>query len=449
MNLSLHNTMSRARETLTPIDPANVRLYACGPTVYDFAHIGNARMVVVFDVLFRTLRALYGDSHVTYVRNITDIDDKIINAAAANGETIADLTARTEKQFNEDMAALHCLPPTHTPRATEYVQQMLALIAALIAKGHAYEAEGHVLFNVPSMKNYGELSRRNRDDQIAGARVDVAPYKRDPADFVLWKPSAPEQPGWDSAYGRGRPGWHIECSAMSRALLGDNFDIHGGGLDLIFPHHENEIAQSCCASGLPQLANIWMHNGFVTVNGEKMSKSLGNFFTVHDLLQDWDGEVIRYALLTAHYRQPLDFTPELLAQSKAGLDKIYLALRGIPATMDQPNILKKSGLLDDLNTTEALTQIHYWTGALNKGDTSAASKIRAAGALLGIAEQDSESWLQSGKGLDAAAIDAKITARLAARAARDFAKADAIRNELAAGGIILEDSGATTAWRRA
>lgn len=449
MNLSLHNTMSRARETLTPIDPANVRLYACGPTVYDFAHIGNARMVVVFDVLFRTLRALYGDSHVTYVRNITDIDDKIINAAAANGETIADLTARTEKQFNEDMAALHCLPPTHTPRATEYVQQMLALIATLIAKGHAYEAEGHVLFNVPSMKNYGELSHRNRDDQIAGARVDVAPYKRDPADFVLWKPSAPEQPGWDSAYGRGRPGWHIECSAMSRALLGDNFDIHGGGLDLIFPHHENEIAQSCCASGLPQLANIWMHNGFVTVNGEKMSKSLGNFFTVHDLLQDWDGEVIRYALLTAHYRQPLDFTPELLAQSKAALDKIYLALRGIPATMDQPNILKKSGLLDDLNTTEALTQIHYWTGALNKGDTSAASKIRAAGALLGIAEQDSESWLQSGKGLDAAAIDAKITARLAARAARDFAKADAIRNELAAGGIILEDSGATTAWRRA
>jgi len=446
MTISLYNTMSRTREEFTPIDAANVRFYACGPTVYDFAHIGNARMVVVFDVLFRTLRALYGDAHVTYVRNITDIDDKIMHAAAANGETIYDLTQRTEKQFNMDMAAIGCMMPTHTPRATEYVPQMLDIIAALVAKGHAYEAEGHVMFNVPSMKNYGMLSRRSMDELIAGARVDVAPYKRDAADFVLWKPSAQDQPGWDSPYGRGRPGWHIECSAMSGALLGDIFDIHGGGIDLVFPHHENEIAQSCCAHGTDRLANIWMHNGFITVNGEKMSKSLGNFFTVHDLLKDWGGEVIRYALLSSHYRQPLDFTPELLAQSKAALDKTYLALRGFQ-TEAAPDILVESGLLEDLNTHEAITRIHGWTTALNKHDYGAIDKIRALGKILGILQKDPDEWLQGSA--DSGAIEEKIAARTAAKKNKDFKTADAIRDELTAMRIILEDGPSGTTWRRA
>jgi len=446
MKLSLYNTLSRAREILTPIDASNVRMYACGPTVYDFAHIGNARMVVVFDVLFRTLRALYGDHVVTYVRNITDIDDKIMNAAAANGETIFDLTRRTEQRFNTDMNALNCLLPTHTPRATEYVSQMLEIVSALIAKDHAYEAEGHVMFNVPSMKNYGMLSRRSMDDMIAGARVDVAPYKRDPADFVLWKPSAPDQPGWDSRYGRGRPGWHIECSAMAGALLGDVFDIHGGGIDLVFPHHENEIAQSCCAHGTDRMANIWIHNGFITVNGEKMSKSLGNFFTVHDLLKDWDGEVIRYALLSAHYRQPLDFTPELLAQSKAALDKTYLALRGFP-TEAEPDVLVESGLLEDLNTHESITKIHEWTTALNKNDYDAINKIRALGKILGILQKDPDTWLQGDA--DASDIEKKIAARTAAKKNKDFKTADAIRNELTIMGIILEDGPSGTTWRRA
>ena len=443
MKLHLHNTMTRERSELKPIDPNNVRVYACGPTVYDFAHIGNARMVVVFDVLFRVLSAIY--PCVTYVRNITDIDDKIINAAAENGETIGDLTARTEEQFNHDMATLNCLQPTYTPRATEYVPQMLEIIAALIAKGHAYEAEGHVLFSVPSMKNYGGLSRRSMDDMIAGARVEVAPYKRDAADFVLWKPSTGEQPGWDSAYGRGRPGWHIECSAMAEALLGNVFDIHGGGIDLIFPHHENEIAQSCCAHGTDELARVWMHNGFITANGEKMSKSLGNFFTVHDLLKKWDGEVIRYALLSAHYRQPLDFTDELLVQSKAALDKTYLALRGFP-TEATPNVLAESGLLEDLNTHAAITKIHEWTTALNKHDYDAIDKIRALGKILGILQRDPDEWLQGDA--DAGSIEDRIRDRYAAKKSKDFKTADAIRDELLAAGIILEDNPHGTTWRR-
>jgi cysteinyl-tRNA synthetase len=446
MTLSLYNTLTREKSAFKPIDPKNVRMYACGPTVYDFAHIGNARMVVVFDVLFRTLRAIYGEKHVTYVRNITDIDDKIITAAAAKGEPIGALTARTEQQFNADMAAIGCVMPTHTPRATEYVPQMLEMIAALIARGNAYEAEGHVLFNVPSMKNYGGLSRRNMDEMIAGARVDVAPYKKDAADFVLWKPSAPEQPGWDSPYGRGRPGWHIECSVMAGALLGPTFDIHGGGIDLIFPHHENEIAQSCCAHGTDCLANVWMHNGFITVNGEKMSKSLGNFFTVHDLLQTWDGEVIRYALLSAHYRQPLDFTEELLQQSKASLDKTYLALRGHKIEAE-PDVLAESGFLDDLNTPMALTKIHEWTTALNKHDYNAIDKIRALGKILGLFQKDSDEWLQGDA--DAELIENKIRARYAAKASKDFKAADAIRDELNAMGIILEDTPNGTTWRRA
>lgn len=444
MKLALYNTLSREKSEFQPMDKNNVRMYVCGPTVYDYAHIGNARPVVVFDVLFRLLQTLY--PNVTYVRNITDIDDKIMNAAAANGETIGDLTARTEKQFNTDMDALGTLRPTHTPRATEYVPQMLDIISKLIAKGHAYEAEGHVLFSVPSMQHYGALSRRSMDEMIAGARVDVAPYKKDAADFVLWKPSAPDQPGWDSAYGRGRPGWHIECSAMAGALLGEVFDIHGGGIDLVFPHHENEIAQSCCAHGTDQMARIWMHNGFLQVNGEKMSKSLGNFFTVYDLLQKWDGEVIRYALLSAHYRQPLDFTEELLTQSKAALDRTYLALRGFP-TEAEPNVLVESGLLDDLNTPLALGKIHEWTTKLNKQDFDAIDKIRSLGKVLGLFQKDPEAWFKSGA--DADMIEDKIRARKQAKKDKDFQTADAIRDELTAMGIIIEDSPHGTTWRRA
>ncbi|MEC8564466.1 MAG: cysteine--tRNA ligase, partial [Pseudomonadota bacterium] len=319
MTLQLHNTLTRTKAPFVPLDPSHVRMYVCGPTVYDLAHIGNARPVVVFDVLFRVLRAAYPAARVTYVRNITDIDDKINQRARESGEAIGDITARTTAVFQADMAALGTLPPTVEPRATAHVAQMIAMIETLIAGGHAYAAEGHVLFSVPSMADYGRLSGRDRDEQIAGARVEVAPYKRDPADFVLWKPSDADTPGWDSPWGRGRPGWHIECSAMSREYLGETFDIHGGGLDLVFPHHENEIAQSRCAHGSDCMAAVWMHNGYVTVEGEKMSKSLGNFYTVHELLADHPGEAIRYALLTAHYRAPWDFSLAGLARAKTAL----------------------------------------------------------------------------------------------------------------------------------
>src|ERR1700744_5107262 len=315
-----------------PIDPDNVRMYVCGPTVYDEPHIGNARPVVVFDILFRLLRSVYGAGHVTYARNITDIDDKIIQRAAENGEAIGDLTARVTEQYEDDMAALGCLAPTIRPKATEAIPQMIAMIDRLIASGHAYAAEGHALFAVRSFAAYGELSGRSVDEQIAGARVEVAPYKRDPADFVLWKPSTADQPGWDSPWGRGRPGWHLECSAMSAAHLGESFDIHGGGLDLIFPHHENEIAQSRSAFGHAIMAKYWMHNGFLNISGEKMSKSLGNFFTVHELLDQYPGQAVRLLRVSAHYRQPLDFNHDGLVQAKAPLARWYGQLRGNRAT---------------------------------------------------------------------------------------------------------------------
>ena len=326
MALTIYNTLSREKEPFTPIEPAHVRLYVCGPTVYDYVHIGNARPVVAFDVLYRLLKRHY--PRVTYVRNITDIDDKIMNRAAESGESIDALTDRTGAAYQTDMARLGALAPDHEPRATQYVGQMIALIERLIARGHAYVAEGHVLFSVPSMPDYGQLSRKPRDELVAGARVEVAPYKKDPADFVLWKPSSEAQAGWPSPWGRGRPGWHIECSAMSGALLGETFDIHAGGLDLIFPHHENEIAQSRSAFGHAIMAKYWMHNGFLNISGEKMSKSLGNFLTVHELLDQYPGEVIRLLLLSAHYRQPLDFNQDGLQQAKATLDRWYGALRG-------------------------------------------------------------------------------------------------------------------------
>jgi cysteinyl-tRNA synthetase len=488
MPLQLTNTLTRAKQVFEPIDPKNVRMYVCGPTVYDLAHIGNARPVVVFDVLFRLLRHIYGAEHVTYARNITDVDDKIINAARESGEAIDAITTRTAKAFHDDMAALGALPPTVEPRATQHIPQMIALIERLIARGHAYAADGHVLFSVPSDENYGALSRRDRDEMIAGARVEVAPYKRDPADFVLWKPSTPEQPGWPSPWpnewgGRGRPGWHIECSAMSAAHLGETFDIHGGGQDLIFPHHENELAQSTCGTD-GQFARYWMHNGYVVVGGEKMSKSLGNFFTVRQLLEadDWPGEAhkkgeaIRLTLLSAHYRQPLDFASEKLADAKAQLNRLYGALRhasGVKPAKGKapPGVL--AALKDDLNTPLALAELHELAGELNKARDNMAKadlegQLLAGGALLGLLQANPEIWFKgvsikvpTGQlkitgheptvtvGPSEEEIEKLISNRTAARKARNFAEADRIRDELAAKGIVLEDSGAGTSWRRA
>jgi cysteinyl-tRNA synthetase len=456
MTIHLYNTLTREKEVFAPIDPKNVRMYVCGPTVYDYAHIGNARPVVVFDTLFRLLRHTYGEAHVTYVRNITDIEDKIMDAAKASGEEISSLTARTTKYFHDDMGALNAMQPTREPRATEFVPQMVALMETLVAKGFAYAAQGHVLFHVPAMQDYGQLSRRSLDDMIAGARVEVAPYKKNPADFVLWKPSTPDQPGWDSPWGRGRPGWHIECSAMSGALLGEVFDIHGGGIDLIFPHHENEIAQSRCAHGTPVMARTWMHNGFVQVNGQKMSKSLGNYFTVHELLEEGHrGEAIRLALLSSHYRQPTDITREGIKEAKAQLDRFYTALQK-HATVEAkpaPSAHLLAALADDLNTPLAISEMHEMLSKLNKAggeaDARAAkAELLGAGALLGLLQQDPTAWLQSTDGLDGAEIECQIEARKQARKAKNFAEADRIRKVLADQGIILEDGPQGTTWKR-
>lgn len=456
MPIRIHNTLTRHKEDFEPLDPKRVRFYVCGPTVYDFAHIGNARPVVVFDVLFRLLRHVYGAGAVTYVRNVTDVDDKIIAAAKENGEQIRDLTERTFKAYRDDMAALGALDPSEQPRCTETIPQMVAMIEVLIGKGHAYEAEGHVLFNVPSMANYGELSRRSLDDMIAGARVEVAPYKKHPADFVLWKPSTDDQPGWPSPWGKGRPGWHIECSAMAKDLLGETFDIHGGGIDLIFPHHENEIAQSRCAHDGAPLARYWMHNGFVQVNGEKMSKSLGNFFTVRELLEKGHrGEAIRLALLTGHYRQPIDITDDGLRSARQQLDRLYGALRGVAADKGAPSLPVLAALEDDLNTPLALSHLYETLGALNRATSDRdrarlAGELRASGALLGLLEADPEAWFTAtADGLDASAIEAQIAARNAARKSRNFAEADRIRDALLADGILLEDGPSGTSWRRA
>jgi cysteinyl-tRNA synthetase len=453
--LTLYNTLTRRKEPFTPLDVKNVRLYVCGPTVYDLAHIGNARPVIVFDVLYRLLRHRYGVAHVRYIRNITDVDDKIIAAAHDSGEAIRALTERTVRIFHEDVVALLCLPPDVEPRATEHVAPMIAMIEKLIASGHAYVADHHVLFSVPSMAEYGRLSGRSRDEMIAGARVEVAPYKRDPADFVLWKPSTADQPGWESPWGRGRPGWHIECSAMSEAHLGETFDIHGGGLDLIFPHHENEIAQSVSAHGGRPFVRYWMHNGFVIVEGEKMSKSLGNFRTIRDVLGEAPGEAARYAMLMSHYRDPLDWTADRLAEARHALDRFYLALRpetAAPAAATPPAPVL-AALEDDLNTPLALAALHDILSALNKAGAPEEkqrliAELRAGGALLGLLQQDAEAWLK-GDAAEGQEIEALIAQRNAARKARNFAEADRIRNALAIRGILLEDGPTGTTWRRA
>lgn len=448
MALRLYNSLAHEKAVFQPLDPGHVRLYACGPTVYSYAHIGNARMAVVFDLLARVLRRLY--PRVTYVSNITDVDDKIIDAARASGESIDTITRKYERIYNEDMAALGIVPPDVQPRATEHIIEMIALIEKLIVRGHAYDASnGHVLFNVPSFPAYGLLSGRSRDEQIAGARVEVAPYKKDPADFVLWKPSTPDQPGWDSPWGFGRPGWHIECSAMAEKHLGLPFDIHGGGADLKFPHHENEIAQSCCAHGhvndVRAFAAVWVHNGFVTVSGEKMSKSVGNIRLVHDLIAHYPGETLRLALLSAHYRQPLDFSADVLAQAQAMLDRYYRILydardQAVLAAAPPPDFI--DALHDDLNTPKALA-------VLNGIDDPEA--LRTAGHLLGILQQDPAVWLgygRAGADGDGAAIEALVQERQSARAAKNFTRADEIRKELDAYGIVVEDTAKGPLWRR-
>jgi cysteinyl-tRNA synthetase len=470
MELRLYDTLTKEKRVFTPIDPSNVRMYVCGPTVYDFAHIGNARPVIVFDVLFRLLRHIYGADHVTYVRNITDVDNKINDRAARDfpglrlNEAIRKVTEKTAAQFQADVAALSCLPPTHQPRATEFVAprsdgkaDMVTLIRQLIARGHAYEANGEVLFDVQSMPDYGLLSGRRLDEQKAGARVAVDAHKRNPADFVLWKLSSDDEPGWDSPWGRGRPGWHIECSAMSAAYLGEVFDIHGGGLDLIFPHHENEIAQSRCAHGAPAMANYWMHNGFLQVEGEKMSKSLGNFFTINELLttekfggRKWPGEVLRLAMLKTHYRSPLDWTVQGLQEAEKMLDRWYDAIGDVEAGQISAETLDAFG--DDMNTPKAISELHrlahpavageMMAGLTSMGQSPAPEMLKASANILGLLTQTATQWRSrrtEGHDVDNDAVEAFIRERAAARARKDFKESDRIRDELAAMGVVLKD----------
>jgi cysteinyl-tRNA synthetase len=444
--LTLHNSLTRRKERFTPLDPHHVRMYVCGPTVYDLVHVGNARPAVVYDLLARLLRKLY--PHVTYVRNITDVEDKINARARELGIPIETLTEVTTADYHADMAALGALPPDIEPRATAHIPEMIVIIERLIAGGHAYEAEGHVLFAVASYPAYGHLSGRSPDELLAGARIDVAPYKRDPGDFVLWKPSPPELPGWDSPWGRGRPGWHIECSAMAWKHLGESFDIHGGGTDLLFPHHENEVAQSCCAFPDASFARYWVHNGMLLVNGEKMSKSLGNFTTLRDVLARVPGEVVRFLLLRTQYRSTPDYSDAAVTEARRELDRFYRALERFPdiAAVDVPPPVMDA-LCDDLNTPLAISAMHALADAALAGDFGAACGLRAAGEVLGLLQADPGTWFR-GAGEDTAAIEAAIAERLAARKARDFARADAIRGELAAKGIVLEDGPGGTTWRR-
>ena len=441
--LRLYNTLTRTKEDFVPIDPDRVRMYVCGPTVYDFAHIGNARPVIVFDVLNRLLRHIYGKDRVTYVRNITDVDDKINTRAAERGITIRQLTEETNAIFQEDVRALGCLDPDVQPRATEHIAEMIAIIERLIAGGHAYASAGHVLFSVPSMSDYGRLSRRPLDEMIAGARVDVAPYKQGDMDFVLWKPSKDSEPGWESPWGRGRPGWHIECSAMSWKHLGETFDIHGGGIDLVFPHHENEIAQSRCAFGHDVMANVWMHNGFLQVEGEKMSKSLGNFRTIREVLADWQGEVARLAMLKTHYRQPIDWTAASLRESKRELDRWYLIASQYASTEDMLSPEFEAALCDDLNTAEAITHLRRLYSEATEGVAYAGARLAACGRMLGLLQQDLAAWngwRPASAGIDELMVHRLIKDRLAARAAKNWAESDRIRDELVAMGIQLKDA---------
>jgi cysteinyl-tRNA synthetase len=456
MELKLYDTLTREKRVFTPLDAANVRMYVCGPTVYDFAHIGNARPVIVFDVLFRLLRHIYGAAHVTYVRNITDVDDKI-NARAAEeypalplNEAIRKVTEKTDRQFHEDVAALGCLPPSVEPRATEHIVEMRTLIERLVKSGNAYVEQDHVLFSVAAMPDYGALSKRPLDEMIAGARVEVAPYKRAPMDFVLWKPSKPGEPSWPSPCGiaaPGRPGWHIECSAMSWKHLGETFDIHGGGIDLVFPHHENEIAQSRCAFHTPVMANYWLHNGFLQVEGEKMAKSLGNFVTIRDLVRDWPGETVRLAMLQTHYRQPLNWTTNGLREAQRTLDLWYeLTGDAAPGSLCADTL---DAVADDLNSPKAVASLHELRGEAAKGSKAAAGSLKASAQLLGLLQETASEWADfrpASISIDENKVTALIAARNAARQVKDFGESDRIRDELARMGVVVKDTKDGTTW---
>ncbi|ETN92401.1 Cysteine--tRNA ligase [Gammaproteobacteria bacterium MOLA455] len=457
MSLSLYNSMTRSKQPFQPIDSQRVTMYVCGPTVYNRVHIGNARPAVVFDTLYRLLMSLY--PNVQYARNITDIDDKIMQTAAALGEDITVLSTRYAEAYFDDMQALNNLPPSIVPYATQHIPEMIDMISRLVAKEHAYESEGHVLFAVQSMTDYGKLSGRSLDDMLAGARVEVASYKKYAGDFVLWKPSADGEPGWDSPWGRGRPGWHLECSAMIEKHLGDSIDIHGGGQDLIFPHHENEIAQSCCAHDGKPFANVWMHNGFINIEGEKMSKSLGNFRMVNDLLEQYPGEVLRYVILSAHYRSEQHFGKDLLDSAWRSLDALYGFLRTQVSTesaaVDIADTHAYAALLDDLNTPVAISELHKLAREMNAADgdalAEAKGRLLAVAGLMGLLQQDPEQWFTHSRGgsdISAAEIEVLIAKRNQAKADKDYAGADGVREELKEMGVVLEDSREGTKWRR-
>ncbi|MEN1729418.1 MAG: cysteine--tRNA ligase [Pseudomonadota bacterium] len=460
MSIHIYNTLTRRKEVFEPLDPSRVTLYACGPTVYNFAHIGNARPAVIFDLLRQVLARRFPS--VIYARNITDVDDKINQSAADEGVGIDVISQRYTDAYHEDMDALGVERPTVEPRATEHIADIIAMIERLLSSDHAYAAEGHVLFNIDRFDDYGQLSRRDRREMVAGARVEVAPYKKNPGDFVLWKPSSDDQPGWDSPWGRGRPGWHIECSAMSAAHLGEVIDIHGGGQDLIFPHHENEVAQSRCAHGNEVFARYWMHNGFVTVEKRKMSKSLGNTLTVHELLKHWPGEALRYVLLSAHYRQPLDWSDAVLTQAVATLDRLYGLLRDhltslSSADLAEPDNAVIAALEDDINTPTALAALNGLARRLARSETTEeqqqlAAQLKTSAQLLNLLQKAPEDWFASRQAetdLDEAAIEALIAKRNQARGDRDFSEADRIRDQLAEAGIVIKDGPEGTSWELA
>ena len=452
MSLNLYDTFSNSKKKFEPIDPKNIRMYVCGPTVYDYPHVGNARPVIVFDILFRILQNIYGTEHVTYVRNITDVDDKIINASQENNEDINELTSRTINYFHADAKYIGAMEPSFEPRATDHIAEMINIIETLIEKNYAYVAENNVLFSSNKFSKYGSLSGKNLEEMIAGSRVDVESYKQEASDFILWKPSKDNEPGWDSPWGKGRPGWHIECSAMSEKLLGKTFDIHGGGQDLIFPHHENEIAQSECANG-EKFANYWVHNGFVTVEGSKMAKSDGNFVTVNELKEKYQGEVIRFTMILTHYRQPLNWTNDNLQESKKTLDKWYQYFSEVDFKPDlsvkiDENVM--NALNDDMNTPQAIAELHKLFKNCKSNDQDSLNQFLISAQFLGLMNDEPSQWLSWGKdniSVDQNKIESLIAQRNAARANKDFTEADRIRDELENLGIVLEDKGAETTWK--
>ena len=446
-NLNFFNTLTKKKEKFIPINNNNIGMYVCGPTVYDFPHIGNARPLVIFDVLFRLLKTIYGKKKVTYVRNITDIDDKIIDSSKKNKRNINELTETITKSFHEDCKYLNCLNPTFEPKATEHIKEMIRMVSKLLKNNHAYENKKHVYFSVSSFKKYGRLSKKNSEELIAGSRVEISKYKKDPLDFVLWKPSDDNDPGWDSPWGRGRPGWHLECSVMSEKFLGKQFDIHGGGLDLVFPHHENEIAQSCCANKTDNFANYWLHNGFVTFDKEKMSKSIGNIVTINKLKKNVNGEVVRFALLSSHYKQPLDWNEKLIKESQNTLDKWYSQYDKIYPEELKEDVLKP--LLEDLNTPEYIAKLHSLYEESSKGIKTSKIKFLLACQQIGLLE-DKQSWDDFKKSkvkVDESFINKKIKDRNDARKKGNYKLADILRKELEDNGVIIEDKQDKTIWK--